>query len=150
MVSLLFEVAGQRYALDIAQVIEVVPAVRLRRIPQAPAYVAGVFRYRGAMVPVIDLSHLMGGPPASRRFSTRILLVQHPGPSGIGRVLGLLAEGATDSLDDAGHLQVSAGVAVPETPYLGGLITTAAGTVQHVRVEHLLPDEVRERLFSEG
>ena len=150
MVSLLFEVAGQRYALDIAQVIEVVPAVRLRRIPQAPAYIAGVFRYRGTMVPVIDLSHLIGGPPASPRFSTRILLVHHPGPSGVGRVLGLLAEGATDSLDDGGHVQASAGVVVPETPFLGGLITTPSGTVQHVRVEHLLPDAVRERLFAEA
>jgi chemotaxis-related protein WspB len=150
MVALLFEVAGERYGLDIAEVVKVLPYVRLHRLPHVPEYVAGVFRYHDAMVPVIDLSQLIRGTPVKALLSTRIILVQHPGPSGPGRVLGLLAERATDSLDDAGTEPVSSGVAVPEAPYLGGLSVSGGSMIQYVKVENLLPDDVRERLFAEN
>ncbi len=46
-------------------------------------------------------------------------------------------------------MPVPSGITTPEAPYLGGLISTPTGAVQHVRVEHLLSDDVRERLFAE-
>jgi chemotaxis-related protein WspB len=150
MVALLFEVDGQRYGLDISQVVKVLPYVRLRRLPRVPEYVAGVFQYRDEMVPVIDLSQLIRGKPVSAMLSTRIILVRHPGPSGEGRVLGLLAERATDSLDDGSAEPVSSGVASPEAPYLGGLSVTGGNMIQYVKVEHLLTDDVRKRLFVEN
>jgi chemotaxis-related protein WspB len=149
MVALLFEVGGQRYGLDVAQVLKVLPSVRLRPLPRVPDYVAGVFRYRDTMVPVIDLSLLIKGKPVPSLLSTRIILVQHPGPSGKGRVLGLLAERATDSLDDTTAAPSSSGVAVPDAPYLGGLSVGNGGIIQYVKVEHLLPDDLRDRLFVE-
>ncbi|MGD0965294.1 MAG: chemotaxis protein CheW [Candidatus Acidiferrales bacterium] len=150
MVALLFEVGGQRYGLDIAQVVKVLPFVRLHRLPHAPEYVAGVFCYRDAMVPVIDLSQLIRGTHVQALLSTRIVLVKYPGPSGTGRVLGLLAERATDSLNDEGAEPVPSGVAVPEAPYLGGLSVSGGTMIQYVKVENLLPDEVAERLFAEN
>jgi chemotaxis-related protein WspB len=149
MVALLFEVGGQRYGLDVAQVLKVLPSVRLRPLPRVPDYIAGVFRYRDTMVPVIDLSQLIKGKPVTSLLSTRIILVQHPGPSGKGRVLGLLAERATDSLDDTATAPSSSGVAVPDAPYLGGLSMGNGGMIQHVKVEHLLPEDLRQRLFVE-
>ncbi len=95
MVALLFEVDGQRYGLDVTQVLKVLPYVRLRRLPHVPEYVAGVFRYRGAMVPVIDLSQLIEAK--ARRGPSEH--AHHSGPAsgafGSGPVLGLLAERAT-------------------------------------------------------
>lgn len=149
MVALLFEVDGQRYGLDVSQVLKVLPAVHLRRLPRVPDYIAGVFRYRDAMVPVIDLSLLIKGKPVTSLLSTRIILVRHPGPSGEGRLLGLLAERATESLDYSTAVPISSGVAVPEAPYLGGLSVSGGSIIQHVKVENLLPHELRERLFAE-
>ena len=40
---------------------EVLPRLPLKPIAQAPHWVAGVFAYRGAVVPVIDLSALTFG-----------------------------------------------------------------------------------------
>jgi chemotaxis-related protein WspB len=149
MVALLFEVEGQRYGLDVTQVEKVLPYVRLRRLPRVPEYVAGVFRYRGVMVPVIDLSQLIKGRPVAPFLSTRIILVRYVGPSGRDAVLGLLAERTTDSLDDGEAEPTSSGVAVPEAPFLGGLSANSGGIIQYVKVEHLLPDELRDRLFVE-
>ncbi|HEX4346128.1 MAG TPA: chemotaxis protein CheW [Vicinamibacterales bacterium] len=150
MIALLFDVDGQRYGLDIRQIVEIVPAVRLRRLPSLPPYVAGVCRFRGAYVPVLDLSLLIAGVPAAERLSTRLVLVRHPGPAGEGRILGLLAEHAAQGLDEQTDAPSSTGVASPEAPYLGPLTASGGRTVQHVRVEQLLPLAVRERLFSEA
>lgn len=149
MIALLFDVAGQQYGLDISQVVEVVPAVQLRHLPGVPDYVAGVFRFRGAYVPVIDLSRLIAGVPAAARLSTRLVLVRHPGPTGEGRLLGLLAERAADGLEESTVTPSSTGIAAADAPYLGPLSTTGGRTVQYVRVEQLLPDALRDRLFAE-
>ena len=59
---------------------------------------AGLFNYRGAPVPVIDLSQLTLGRPAARRLSTRIVLVHYPDESGGTHLLGLIAERATQTV----------------------------------------------------
>jgi chemotaxis-related protein WspB len=150
MIALLFDVAGQQYGLDISQVLEVVPAVRVRHLAGVPEYVAGVFRFRGAYVPVIDLSRLIGGTPAAARLSTRMVLVRYPVPGRDARILGLLAEHAAEGLDDSQGVPSPTGIAAPDAPYLGTISTSGRRTVQYVRVEQLLPEALRERLFTES
>jgi chemotaxis-related protein WspB len=74
-VFLLFRIGSERYALRATEVAEVLPRLPLKPIAQAPHWVAGVFAYRGAVVPVIDLSALTFGQPAEARTSTRLVLV---------------------------------------------------------------------------
>jgi len=50
MLFLLFQLGQDRYALEASRVIEVLPLVSLKRIPQAPRGVAGLFNYRGRPV----------------------------------------------------------------------------------------------------
>lgn len=66
MLLLVFQVAGESYAVEANRVIEVVPRVDLRRLPHAPAALAGLLRYRGQVVPVIDLGVFLAGIPALR------------------------------------------------------------------------------------
>ena len=77
MLALAFHVGKDRFALRCADVVEVVPRVALRALPHAPAYIPGMFTYRGAVVPVIDLGLLMWGQPCADRLSTRIIADQH-------------------------------------------------------------------------
>ncbi len=64
MLLLVFQLGNDHYALDAAQIAEVMPLVDITRIPQAPAGVAGMFDCRGVPVPVVDLSQLMLGRSA--------------------------------------------------------------------------------------
>jgi len=66
MLLLLFDVGSNRYGLEASEVIEVTPLVCLRAAPHTPAYVAGVFNYRGVVTPVIDLHALLGERPVRR------------------------------------------------------------------------------------
>src|SRR6185295_10520026 len=97
MLFLIFELGKDRYALDVRQIAEVLPLVGVKQIPKAPKAMNGLFNYRGAPVPVVDLSQLTLGRPSVRRLSTRIVLVHYPDHSGRTRLLGLIAERATQT-----------------------------------------------------
>ncbi|MEX3822763.1 chemotaxis protein CheW, partial [Paraburkholderia sp. BR14262] len=52
MLFLVFELDGERYALDAREIAHVLPLAPVRAFPGAPAYIAGVIDYEGAPVPV--------------------------------------------------------------------------------------------------
>src|SRR5580765_4358634 len=110
MLFLVFELGPERYALDVLQIAEVIPLLSLKPILQAPPAVAGIFNYRGAPVPVIDVSQLTLGRPAERRLSTRIVLVNYPDGEGQTRLLGLIAERATQTVRHEATDFVTSGV----------------------------------------
>jgi chemotaxis-related protein WspB len=150
MLFILFQLGRDCYALDAAQVVEVLPLVRMKKIPRAPAGVAGVFTYRGAPVPVLDLSELALGRPAHARLSTRLLLVHFPDATGTKRLLGLIAEKATETLRREPGDFVAAGVRSDGAPYLGPVAHDPRGLIQWIEVDKLLPAPVRAALFEQA
>lgn len=149
MLFLLFQLGNDRYALEASRVVEVVPLLDLKRLPQAPKGVAGVFNYRGRPVPAIDLSELTLGLTASERLSTRIIVVKHPDESGQERLLGLVAERATETLRAEPGSFVDSGVRLGAAPYLGPMLMDTKGPVQWLHEQRLLPETVRHLIFSE-
>ncbi|KTC44380.1 MAG: chemotaxis protein CheW [Pseudomonas sp.] len=145
---LVFRIGGERYALRAVDVVEVLPRLQLKPIAQAPAWVAGVFAYRGVVVPVVDLCQLTFGHPAQLRTSTRLVLVHYRSDAQQpARVLGLLLEQANDTLRcDPARFQPY-GLDNPLAPYLGPVLEDAEGLLQWVRVDDLLGPPVRELLF---
>jgi chemotaxis-related protein WspB len=146
---LLFELGRDRYALESGGIVQVLPLVDIKRIPRAPAGVAGVFNYQGVPVPVIDLSELALGRPALSRFSTRIVLANYVDDAGETHLLGLIAERARETMRrEPADLRAS-GIANDSTPYLGPITSDERGLIQWVEVNRLLPEPVREQLFKE-
>ena len=76
MLLLTFRVAQDLYAVDVTRVVEVVPRVDPRPIPRTPPFLAGLFGYRGRVVPAIDMGLLLGKACAPARLSTRVILVE--------------------------------------------------------------------------
>lgn len=149
MLFLLFQLGEERYALDAGQVAEVLPLVGIRQIPQAPPGVAGIFNYRGAPVPVIDLSQLTMGRPARRRLNTRIVLVHYRSDDGATHLLGLIAEKATETLRREPADFTPSGIRNAAAPYFGPVVMDASGLVQRIEVNQLLPPSLRDLLFRE-
>jgi len=148
MLFLLFHVNDESYAVDVRDVTEVVPRVKLRSIPKAPAYVAGLLNYRGDSVPVLDLCVLLHDRECAAVFSSRIVLVKYPDARGAERVLGLLAEQVTDTLQcEAGDFHPSTLVHT-SAPYLREVTTHRDHLVQRVEISALLAHEVQALLFQ--
>jgi chemotaxis-related protein WspB len=133
MLFLLLQLGPDRYAIAARDVVEVLPLVEIKRLPQTPPEIAGLFTYRGAPVPLLDLCQLAYGVPARARLSTRILLVNCQQ----GRLLGLIAEGATAMLR-----------CEPAAPWLGPVIRDERGIVQRIEWQQLLTPALRERLYD--
>lgn len=147
MLFLLFQIGADRYALSAREVVEVLPVVALKEIPGVPPTLAGLMDYRGLPVPVVDVSALALGRPAARRVSTRVLVVRYVPPAGGERLLGLLAEHATEmSARAPGEFQ-PAGVGSPATRYLGPVASDPRGLIQRIEVTELLDDTLRALLF---
>lgn len=145
---LLFRIGSERYALLATEVAEVLPRLPLKPIAHAPHWVAGVFGYRGAVVPVIDLCALTFGTPAQARTSTRLVLVHYrPDANADAQLLGLILEQATDTLRCNPADFQPYGLDNRQAPYLGPVREDAQGLLQWVRVADLLDEQVRALLF---
>ncbi len=144
---LIFSVGEDRYGLDVAHVVEVIPCIPLKSLPRAPDYVAGMFNYRNVAVPVIDVSALISGAPARRFLSTRIILVNYPAANGSRHVLGLIAEHVTETVKYDRSSFIASRVGVQDGEFLGALAMDDKGMVQCLEIEKLLPADMREVLF---
>jgi hypothetical protein len=92
MPVVLVTVAGKRFALDAAEVVEVLPAVQYRPAGTGPKWLLGLFNLRGALLPLVDLSVIVDGEPTSIRMGTRIVVLCIEGDlfEGATRSVGLL------------------------------------------------------------
>lgn len=150
---LLFRIGPDYYALDSAEVAEVLPLTATKQIPGSPPWVSGLMTRRGQTVPVIDVTALATGVTAGARTSTRTVLVHYrrPGASGDAtHLLGLRLEYATDTLRCDPASFVDSGIDPGPARYLGPVRQDARGLVQWIRVANLLPDAVHTLLFPEA
>ncbi len=146
---LLFRLGVERYALDAATVVEVIPLLAVTRLAGALPGVAGVINYRGNPVPVLDLAALARGERTPERISTRILIVTYNGRAGAHHQLGLVAEQVTDMLRCDNDEFKPSGVETKEARYLGQVRPDRAGLIQRVEPQLLLSPEMRDALFPE-
>jgi len=147
MLFLLFQIGEDRYALEARQVLEVLPLVRLKRIPRAPSSVAGMFDYHGTSMPLIDLTELALGKPSPAKMSTRIILTNYVLESGKKHLIGLLAEQVMETIERPESDFLDSGVAATDSPYLGSVAVENGRIIQRIEVSRLLPQSLREQLF---
>src|SRR5688572_4290676 len=79
---LVFEVAGQRYGLPIADVLELVRAVAITALPDAPAVIEGIVNVRGRVLPVLDVRARFR-LPAKPLDPSDHFIVAEAGPRGV-------------------------------------------------------------------
>ncbi len=148
MLRIVFKAGDTRYALDAADAIEIVPRVDFRPIPRAPDFIAGVFDFRGAIVPVIDLCARLANAPAARVLSTRVILVRYTDRRGAPQILGLMAEEVTQAERASPEAIRPPPVRSPEAPFLGPL--NAGDMLQYITTRDLLAPDIEALLFPEA
>ena len=149
MLFLLFYLGSDRYVLEASKIVEVLPLIAIKRMLRSPPGIAGMIDYHGVLVPVVDLAELAVGRPAAQRLSTRIIVARCPGEDGELRLLGLIAEKATETMRCAPRDFVSSGLINEHAPYLGPIAKGPHGFVQRIEVSKLLPASVSCVLFEQ-
>jgi len=164
MLVLTFQVGTNHLALEVGRVHEIVPCVRLQPIACSPAWLAGVFIYRGQVVPVIDLHRLLGVGECPVHLSTRVILVPHgkegqsaergarsaiqpalsasrsalPFSSG-EQLVGLLAAKVADVREMQPPSPTATHLVMAGRPDLGPVLVDGQGIVHLVELDRLLP-----------
>jgi chemotaxis-related protein WspB len=136
MLLVLFNVGEEVHAIDAASVVEVLPLVDIKKLKGAPRGVAGTFNYRGTFVPVIDLSDLLLGRPVAARLSTRLILARYSAV-GMNRLVGIVAENATETLRREASDITSPGIVTEAAPYLDSIVKGPNGFIQRIDIDKL-------------
>ena len=74
-----FEVGGERYALAITELREIVKMRPITEVPRVPPFVKGVVSVRGRVLAAIDLRVRLGMPAAEPDADTRVLVCEVDG-----------------------------------------------------------------------
>ncbi len=99
---LFFRSAGERFALDVAYVREIIPAQTITLVPFVPPTVAGIINHRGTIYTLIRFARLAGlgrdqeGTVALLRLPEMAVGIAIESVEGIERVSGRLMNTATE------------------------------------------------------
>ncbi|HTJ00931.1 MAG TPA: chemotaxis protein CheW [Dongiaceae bacterium] len=70
-----FKLGDELFAINVAQVREVLELSQITRVPTAPDYMRGVVNVRGKAIPVVDLRLKFGLPPVPDTANSRIVVM---------------------------------------------------------------------------
>ena len=71
-----FKLRDEMFAINVAQVREVLELPQITKMPTAPAYMRGVVNVRGKAIPVVDLRLKFGLPPGEDSLNTRVVVME--------------------------------------------------------------------------
>ena len=137
MLVLYFYLGDVMYAVKCDKVREIAPMVELKEMPHAPKYFAGLFNYRGMIVPVVDLRQLIQGQACQDRLSTRIILVSYNEREGNDSILGLRAERVTEAVMKSEQAFIPPSIELQNAPYLEAMLMDGDNMIQYVDLERL-------------
>lgn len=90
---LTFKLDDQEYALNIANVVQVVRMVAVTRAPKAPMYVEGMINLRGRVIPVVSLRRRCGLLDKVYDLNTQLLIARAD-----GRMMALMVDVVSEVL----------------------------------------------------
>jgi purine-binding chemotaxis protein CheW len=88
-----FDVANESYAVDIARVHEIIRLQQITLIPGAPPCIEGVVNLRGKVIPVLDLRKRFSLVASEHTRASRIVVVEIG-----GQTIGLIVDGVSEVL----------------------------------------------------
>jgi purine-binding chemotaxis protein CheW len=93
-----FKLGNELFAINVAQVREVLEVSSITRVPTAPDYMRGVVNVRGKAIPVVDLRLRFGLPRTAEILTSRIVVMELQ-LDGETTVLGGLADSVHEVIE---------------------------------------------------
>lgn len=137
---LVFRLDDRRFALRLAPLQRVLPALEITPLPDAPGVVAGIVDVAGRIVPVLDLRRRFALPSRETRLSDVLILVE-----GAERAAALAADGV-DGLIDGTQPQTAAGAIVAGLKQVDGVVELEDGLALIHDIDRFLSACERQQL----
>lgn len=144
MLLLGFNIGEETYVVDTCNVIEIIPLVRLKTLPNSLHGVCGLLNYHGTSVPVVDINQLCAQNNVADTLTTRIIIVNYN-----NNILGIKAGSVTETIRvDESEFEDS-GIKINGNDFLGQIAEYNNRFLQLIKIEKLLTDDVRDCLFPQ-
>lgn len=95
---LTFHVQGERFAIGILDVNEIIEVGAMTRVPMTPGFIQGVINLRGSVVPVVNLAARLGRSPSEISKRSCIVLVEVDA-GGDQQIAGMLVDEVNEILE---------------------------------------------------
>ena len=95
---LTFKLGAEVFALDVAEVREILDFISVTKVPRTPDFMRGVINLRGSVVPVMDL-RLKFGMSATEQTVNSCIIVVEMTMEGDQVVIGVLADAVQEVID---------------------------------------------------
>lgn len=119
-----FQVGGQRYALQLSCVERVIHAVEIAALPKAPAIVLGVINVHGEIVPVVNIRRRFNLPERDLALSDRFMICRTS-----KRRLALIADSVANVAEYSSETIVAAETILPGMEYIEGVAKLPDGLI---------------------
>ncbi|MBS0191811.1 MAG: chemotaxis protein CheW [Phycisphaerales bacterium] len=144
--AVIWSCGGLLFSTATESVIEVLSPVSPTPAPGAPAWLLGLFDYRGKLIPLVRVSELLGRERAADRMSNRVLVVKADLGADFRQCpVGLWVDHIVE-LERPDFGTAHPGFAVPGADFLGAVVQTKFGQVREVRAGNLFTAEQIELL----
>jgi len=139
--------AGQRYALYLAQVERVIRAVEVVHLPAAPAIIAGVINVQGRVIPVINIRRRFRLPEREMALSDHMIVARTA-----RRTIALLVDATMGVIELPQNQVVHSPFILPDMEYVEGVVKLEDGLIlihnldtflaleEEQALDHALPD----------
>ena len=117
-----FKLGDELFAIDVAQVREVLEISTITKVPTAPACMRGVVNVRGQATPVVDLRLRFGLPQGTDTVHTRIIVMELQLDAEV-TVLGGIADSVHEVIElDSGDIDAPPRIAMRwRTEFIQGM-----------------------------
>jgi purine-binding chemotaxis protein CheW len=138
--ALLVRLGETLHALPVESVEEVLPALPIEPIPQAPTYLRGVVFVRGHWIPVVDAAERLGlERPRTAEPPIVCLSLQ-------GRLIGVEVDEALDVIDLSRGVEAAAADLGAGEGFFAGLVDLEGQSIRILNPQRLLAAEEASRL----
>jgi len=126
-----FELGGERYALDIQLVREIVEMMQITPIPRAPPFISGVINLRGEITNIMNLNTLLGLANQQIRDNQKIIVLvpEAAGGSNVGIIVDDVSSVLQVLESDIDH--IGEGFASDFSSFVKGIIKVKADDTQN-------------------
>jgi chemotaxis signal transduction protein len=137
MLTLIFYVGESAYGIDCQYVVEIIPYVSIERKHRVHDFIAGVVKFYGQPVPVIDFCRIMSNTSCLSCFHTRIAILSLAGEGNEMLSLGLIGEKMVEVVDIDQSKISEKSFAFGKAPYLGEVVDIQGRTIQLIKAREL-------------
>lgn len=145
MLLLTMNIGRERYGVDARLITEVIPLVRLDRVPMVDPCILGLFNYRGSATPVVDLCYFFAQRYCEQRLSSRIIIIDANDQQQPGKI-GLVAECVTETIKCAEANFRDSGIASGNAAFLSGVYKHNNELIQILDPGKILPESITRQL----